>query len=573
MSFGKHTCGLALALSLLTPRAVLAQRGFVPPDPAYVAKAERSVALIQAMGIGKPDTATGFVIAYKGRKIIVTAAHVLQGGMNLSAQFQNHESGIRCDPIDYSDELDLMALVPRSPHEIPADIEALELDPDFQFNHQESPSVWLYARPGSQSARHVLGYINAASIDADTLQSARNRKRAPQTPASIAPDQKFVRGRPTPRGPTKVIQYVTNLDPGTSGGPLLNHAGKVIGIQSGRMLNPDGTPSSSVFYAVSANHLISSRTTANALDLSSTTDVGLKKALAALERSASPVYEFTSVAPAAIKVGNRTLDAGCFDMGIIPQDAADVIDNYMQAPESFRRDFGEDVLQQYLGRAPVSFMVNLAFGFSFLKPAGCAIKSEPFEEKLGIRLTVSPADQVAAQPYSPLLTLLIFTADEYYALNMQEWEDMARDRLNALQRQYPDRYVDPVLFQRNAVKRLMLQEIAAHFEEKSLRLIRLDADTVCYANDRTHVLKKTLVSDDSSRSTDRSGVENAWFRVNYRDDRSGEILAVHCGSAENIAIIASYRCLKDDLEAFVDRELVRRSFIDQRLIRASLSFF
>ena len=187
------------------------------------ASAEPERRLHQEPG-GRAGTAsgTGFVIDTNGT--IVTNAHVVAGASNVQVRFEDKGDGV---------DAEVLGTDPSS------DLAVLRVDPS---QHRRTSSRWRSRTPtASRSA-------TSPSRSAIRSASTSTADRRASSPASAAPIK-----APNGFSIDKVIQTDAPINPGNSGGPLLDGAGRVIGINSQIATAAAGGGSVGIGFAVPSN--------------------------------------------------------------------------------------------------------------------------------------------------------------------------------------------------------------------------------------------------------------------------------------------------------------------------------
>jgi putative serine protease PepD len=184
-----------------TPVALPAAPGTVAPTARSRAAriASPSVVLIRVQNGGSGATGTGFVVDSNGT--IVTAAHVVDGRGKVQVRFEDNDASLDAEVLgaDESSDLAVLRVDPsQAPHVRPlalADSDAVRVgDPTLAIGY-----------PLGLDRTVTSGIVSGVG-------------RAIEAPNGFSID--------------KVIQTDAAINPGNSGGPLLDGAGRVIGVNS-----------------------------------------------------------------------------------------------------------------------------------------------------------------------------------------------------------------------------------------------------------------------------------------------------------------------------------------------------
>jgi putative serine protease PepD len=184
-----------------TPVALPAAPGSVAPTARSRAAslASPSVVLVRVQNGGSGSTGTGFVVDSNGT--IVTAAHVVDGGGKVQVRFKDNDGSLDAEVLGTDESSDLAVLrvdASQAPHVRPlalADSDRVRVgDPTLAIGY-----------PLGLDRTVTSGIVSGVG-------------RAIEAPNGFSID--------------KVIQTDAAINPGNSGGPLLDGAGRVIGVNS-----------------------------------------------------------------------------------------------------------------------------------------------------------------------------------------------------------------------------------------------------------------------------------------------------------------------------------------------------
>lgn len=217
---GVAACGLAAAITMAVPAG--ARAGDPSPREIYEKAAPATVHVV-----GKYGSGTGFVYdADEG--LIVTNAHVIQGEVALKAAVGDGSPvPVRVLGNDPCEDLAVLKL--ESPQ---ADLKELKFG--------KSGDV------GTADTVMTLGYPQSLEDGAVTQKAAFTSGAVQSSEVSATPLTSL------PRYPS-LIQHSATLNPGNSGGPLLNAKGEVVGINTlGYSDSESGV--SGQFYAIGSDH-------------------------------------------------------------------------------------------------------------------------------------------------------------------------------------------------------------------------------------------------------------------------------------------------------------------------------
>ncbi|MBO0714519.1 MAG: trypsin-like peptidase domain-containing protein, partial [Acidimicrobiales bacterium] len=178
-----------------------------PPTAATVFRAVHAglvvVENLRTDAQGTEDLGTGVVVDAKGR--ILTALHVVDGGTNIRVTFANGDTSSAT--VASSDPTHDIAVL--TPTRLPQEIVPVILGGSAEVGDQ----AFVVGNPLGLEASLSAGVISGVDRSF-TLTNGRTLKG--------------------------MIQFDAAVNPGSSGGPLLNAQGQVIGIVTG-LVNPAGT--------------------------------------------------------------------------------------------------------------------------------------------------------------------------------------------------------------------------------------------------------------------------------------------------------------------------------------------
>ena len=505
---------------------------------------DKSIAWITSLRPNeRPKRATGFVIQRPKdhKSIIITAGHVALAGGRITARFPGMPEAVQCDLLDFNDEFDLMAVIPR----IPIPVAALDLSTSPGLPN-DGEAVCLFGCAGGLDSSHPDSTIRAKPIKAADL------------PDEWYESVPFV--RKTPRGNTVLVRHRCLSAPGMSGGPLIDRNSKVVAIHIGVM--PDGPGEN---FAVSVKHV-------SGLKLNSTPDPSFNSGLlASLSPSNSPL-RLDAFQPLPINVHGQTIDVRCVRNGYAPADAARVIRDYIPDPDQFRKSFGADRLQRLLNQTPLTILTNPTFGFNVLIPKAYLIETEPLDRLDGISVTLRTTDLTVAAPFNQV-TIRAFLTDQYYLANKTQWDQTIEE---SILRPFGDKAKDPFwrsVIHRNAVRGAIVGRAAADFENSILGLTFRDGNSFVQTRPPGEVFRKQSDVDSTSNRFDPTGVLTPWYRVNYLSENGDSGHAVHCNTWENVCVLVHYQFRPGDREDYFSGKPTNRTFVEQQLIRSSISLY
>ena len=228
-----HVVEMSGASSIGVATAAWAPAGAVLPTDGEIVAAASDMPDLVAVTPGTIERAivhvqtddsagSGFLVA--GNRV-VTNAHVLGGAASATVWFSNgaqRESAV----VGVDEHLDIAVLeVPR----VPVSAEPLVLA-DAEQSSEAGAAVWAWGYP----------------FEADVV--AAGFSRAPTVSAGIVSARRM-------RDGVHYVQTDAAVNPGSSGGPLLDHAGRVIGVNT-LVLTPGGEDAEGLNFALDvAEHL------------------------------------------------------------------------------------------------------------------------------------------------------------------------------------------------------------------------------------------------------------------------------------------------------------------------------
>lgn len=190
MSSMRHLLSPALGILIATPALPQA-----PSRPAVAKKVLPAVVYIQRKGTGTKGFGSGFIVSPDGK--IVTALHVVSGTSALSITLPNGDVYDNVTVLAYDEKKDLAII------KIPGfELTSVELGNSNQVALGES--VLLVGNPEGLRGTVTAGIVSSVR---DSLDGAGY----------------------------KVIQTDAAVNPGNSGGPLVNAEGKVIGVLTSKL--------------------------------------------------------------------------------------------------------------------------------------------------------------------------------------------------------------------------------------------------------------------------------------------------------------------------------------------------
>jgi S1-C subfamily serine protease len=218
--------GGAALLALVGLIVFLASRGDGKPSPAaIVADAKKRTVLIQAKLAGGTSGGTGFVLD-AGQGLVVTNFHVVNGGVRFSVGVDGNLRSARIAGAAPCDDLVVLKV---------DDTSGLET---FPLGSQ------TVLKQGEQVV--AVGYPASASLD-DNLTST----------AGVVSRVKSSFRAPSADGPSypNVVQTDAALNPGNSGGPLIDERKKLVGVNAATLTRIGGAPIQGQGYAIGVDRV------------------------------------------------------------------------------------------------------------------------------------------------------------------------------------------------------------------------------------------------------------------------------------------------------------------------------
>jgi serine protease Do len=188
--------------------------------PAVVAGVAPETVLVETQRAGtRTGTGSGFVLD-AGQGLVVTNAHVVNQGDGFRVLAGGRERAARVRAVAPCEDLALLQVADRK------GLDAAALAPDGSVEQGETVVALGYGADGGDAVGSTTGVV---SVPRTTF-----RDPAPDVPAY-----------------PEVVQTDTALNPGNSGGPLVDLDGRVIGVNSAaRTSGSDGRPLQNVNYAI-----------------------------------------------------------------------------------------------------------------------------------------------------------------------------------------------------------------------------------------------------------------------------------------------------------------------------------
>jgi hypothetical protein len=502
-----------------------------------VGDARKSVTWIIVYKDGRQYRATGFVIARPGdgKKIILTAGHIFQNGMTLTARLPGMARPVPCDLIDVSSRHDLMAVSPTIPIDAPALTLLGENDPQPAL----SDPVLVIGCPGGLDWAHYRGEINGRPVSAAEL----TRLLAPAD----------LNGRKTPFGDVVLLRHNAFSSPGMSGGPLLDARGKVIGVQLGTL-----PKASNVSFSVHAKHIgeLNLRAEPRRFEGGPVLDSDIGHALS-LEKDSDENL--------VMRLGDQDVDVRCLHQGYVARDASAVISRFVKDERWFRAHFTNEQLQALLDETPVALITNPAFGFRVLVPKGYSYTIRKSTSPVGVIVTFTSGDPTVAAPYNTI-TVRAFPNTEY-AFRVKRLFD---DRIQRGDLKPPqDLQGDPFRqthWRNKYLEGAQIGMVSVSFPVKELGIRARDAKGVVWGSPEREIFD--VRSEDSVVFG-----ETSWTRCNYDAEHGTIGHAVHYGIWENVIVIVHYQFQKKDRQDFFSGKTVNRSFSDRMFIASTISLY
>jgi hypothetical protein len=526
--------GLWLALVLACPASAAEPEG---DFARLVGEARKSVAWLIPRKDGLEYHATGFVVARPGdgKKVILTAGHVYQNGMALTARLPGMARPVPCELIAVSPKHDLMAVWPL----IPIDNPALPLLDAQDVPPKLGDPIVTIGCPGGLDWEHFRGEINGEPITAADLQKRLGVSN--------------FNGRTSPFGDAVLLRHNAFSSPGMSGGPVLDRRGRVIGVQIGTL-----PKASNVSFGIHAKHAAdldlnaAPRPFSKGPELSS--DIGH---VLAIEKHADQ--------PLLLRVGDEEVDARCSHFGYVPKDADTVIGRYVQDEKRFRELFTKERLQKLLDDTPVAHITNPAFGFRVLVPKGYVYGIEESKRPTGIVVTFTSGDPAVAPPYNTI-TIRAFLNTEY-ALRAKRLFD---EKIRSGDLKYPNGARDDAFlrteYRKGCIEGIQLGMVSTRFPFEVLGIRVRDENGRVYGNPDHELFEAHSALSPNIGKT-------AWVRHNYDATEGPVAHAVHCGLFENVIVVVHYQFLKKDRERFFAGKDPSSNFLERAFIASTVSLY
>lgn len=483
----------------------------------------------------RPEYGTGFVIASHGKRIIITAAHVLKNefknASGVTALLPGSSEGIPCDLIDVNDEVDLMALMPQQPINTPP----------LEISHRalrRGDYVCLFGQPWGidvvQDRGEFKGEWTAAKVN-----------------EQLPSENKSVR---IPRGQTRLIVYNSPNAPGKSGGPLVDRDGRVVGVDNSRL--PDG-PGECL--AINIKEL-------DKLKLDSPPDPMFKKAVAMLHVPLSPAAQPMSTRTWLKGSSEDKEGAHFLRIADVSCDANEVVRNCFSHSASFDREVGVEKLQQILNKQPLEKVVNFDFGFKILVPKGYRCVSDVTDSPSGVRLTVTSDDGNVAAPYNTFTVDAFAVPDRLIRLAKR----VVNDELDTGAYEALGKRKNGRSLQAGYLRALLANEVAGlmnpAFPVEFLKLRIRDPNGGSILG--------TATKGDVFRAEDliERPRYTPWFRENLVSESSDLCYAVHGLVLDDVAIVCNYAFRKSDVKQTAGEQPKTSNYLEHVIMRSSLAF-
>jgi hypothetical protein len=498
-----------------------------------------SVAWITYCADGKNEhRASGFLIEHPvtRKKFIVTAGHLYSGPMTLSARFEGMASPVPCDLIDVNDNCDLMVLSPRA--EIKAPVLPLLTKKDPQPT-QTDPVLLVGCAGGLSVAEHD-GMIHAASITADALARERLGVNFKQ--------------QTSPQGDTLIIRHNAFSTEGMSGCPLVDKAGRVIGVQSGALPSAKNE-----CFAIAIANL-------NRLDLNKPPKplhVGGDKELT--DAKSAPLYDKQAFKTLPIQIDKDLINAQCELRELVSTDADAVIRNYVQDKDAFQRTFTAPRLQRVLERSSVRRLTNPAFGFNVLVPESYRCMTNATVNPTGIVVSLTSTDKAVAPPYNTI-TLRAFLPTDSFLDAKRDFEMRIKKDGYSILKDQRDNPIAQAIVRRGYIDGVVVGQAEAKFWWQTLGIrVRM--------NDKTLLGPPGAEIFSSKSRTAYQPGSTAWTRINYLSESGTDGHSVHIGILENVVVLVHYQFQKQDFDDFFAGAEPSRAFLERFFIRSTVSIY
>src|SRR4051812_26290991 len=203
----------------------LATRGGKPSPEEVVADAKKRTVLVKAKVPGGTSTGTGFVLD-AGDGLVVTNFHVVNGGSRFAVGVDGNLRGATIAGAAPCDDLAVLRV---------ADTAGMET---FPLGSQDE------LKQGEQVV--AVGYPASASLDDNLTSTAGVVSRVESSfraPAADAPSY------------PNVVQTDAALNPGNSGGPLIDERKKLVGVNAATLTSIGGSPIQGQGYAIGVDRV------------------------------------------------------------------------------------------------------------------------------------------------------------------------------------------------------------------------------------------------------------------------------------------------------------------------------
>jgi S1-C subfamily serine protease len=203
----------------------LATRGGKPSPEEVVADAKKRTVLVKAKVPGGTSTGTGFVLD-AGDGLVVTNFHVVNGGSRFAVGVDGNLRGATIAGAAPCDDIAVLKV---------ADTAGMET---FPLGSQDE------LKQGEQVV--AVGYPASASLDDNLTSTAGVVSRVESSfraPAADAPSY------------PNVVQTDAALNPGNSGGPLIDERKKLVGVNAATLTSIGGSPIQGQGYAIGVDRV------------------------------------------------------------------------------------------------------------------------------------------------------------------------------------------------------------------------------------------------------------------------------------------------------------------------------